>query len=481
MKTTKSRRGRGAAPRPLRLLGIVGYDAIEPVILAALAEEAPLLLVGAHGTAKSLLLNRIAAALGLRHRHYNASLLSFDDLVGFPVPSEDRRTLHYIQTPATIWGAESVFLDEISRCRPELQNKLFPIIHERVVQGIALDALRFRWSAMNPPADEEAAEEQAYRGSEPLDPALADRFPFIVPVPELPELSAEDRRALFSGAAEQVDPAASARLWEAVDAVRAEIPRVTARLGEAAAEYVEALAPKLEKMRRPVSPRRARMLVRGFLAVHAACRVLAGDRARPGDSALLALRCSMPHAPAGLPVDNAKLLAAHRGAWELIRLESDDPARLVLAEPDPVRRLGLALEHRLEPLQLSTVAMDVLAGLEPWRRRALGAVLFARACQDVELTAAAYDTIAAEALQAVGFADTRYSFRPGSNEHERWKDVVAMLAALPAGLPGADLLHNVAMSLLAEEIPFPVHELVPEWTRLLKALGAPAGGDSCGA
>ena len=116
-------------PRLLRTLGIVGWNHLEPVILAALATESPLLLIGPHGSAKTMVLTRLAEALGLNHRHYNASLLNFDDLIGFPVPDNGR--LMYLQTPATIWDAESVLFDEISRCRPELQNKLFPIVHER--------------------------------------------------------------------------------------------------------------------------------------------------------------------------------------------------------------------------------------------------------------------------------------------------------------------------------------------------------------
>jgi len=47
--------------------------------------------------------------------------------VGYPVP-DGRGGLHYIQTSASIWGAQAVFIDEIARCRPDLQNKLFSII-----------------------------------------------------------------------------------------------------------------------------------------------------------------------------------------------------------------------------------------------------------------------------------------------------------------------------------------------------------------
>jgi MoxR-like ATPase len=100
-----------------------------------LIQQDPLLLIGPHGTGKSYLLNRLAAALRLQHRHYNASLLNFDDLVGYPLPNGSGG-LDYIQTPAAIWGAQWVFIDEISRCRAEVQNKLFSMVHERCVQGL---------------------------------------------------------------------------------------------------------------------------------------------------------------------------------------------------------------------------------------------------------------------------------------------------------------------------------------------------------
>jgi MoxR-like ATPase len=60
---------RSPARSLLRPLGIVGYDGIEPAILAALATEEPLLLVSEHGAAKSLLLVRLAESLGLALRH----------------------------------------------------------------------------------------------------------------------------------------------------------------------------------------------------------------------------------------------------------------------------------------------------------------------------------------------------------------------------------------------------------------------------
>ncbi len=138
---TRSRTPRTSAPHPhaapgiLRRMGIVGFDALEPVILVALATETPLLLIGPHGTAKSLLLTRLCEAMRLVGRHYNASLVNYDDLIGYPLPDEGGR-LRFVQTPASVWDAEAVFIDELSRARPDMLNRLFPIIHERKVQGI---------------------------------------------------------------------------------------------------------------------------------------------------------------------------------------------------------------------------------------------------------------------------------------------------------------------------------------------------------
>jgi hypothetical protein len=92
----------------LRHLGVYGYDHVEPVILASLVSEDPLLLIGKAGTGKTFLLNSLSEALGLEHRHYNASLIAFDDLVGFPWPEKNGEQIRYIETPATDRRAEQV-------------------------------------------------------------------------------------------------------------------------------------------------------------------------------------------------------------------------------------------------------------------------------------------------------------------------------------------------------------------------------------
>lgn len=78
----------------------------------------------------------------MEFRSYNASLINDDDLVGVPLPDATRTKLEDLSSPESIWDAEVVFIDEISRTRPELQNKLFPIIYDRRVQRHPLTRAR---------------------------------------------------------------------------------------------------------------------------------------------------------------------------------------------------------------------------------------------------------------------------------------------------------------------------------------------------
>ena len=351
----------------LRGLGIVGWDALEPVVLAALASEAPILLVGSHGTAKSLLLERLADALGLNFRHYNASILNFDDLVGFPVPDGDR--VRYLRTPLDAWDAEAIFIDEISRCRPDLQNRLFPLVHERRLQGERIEHLRFRWAAMNPPpSPDEPLEDAAYSGSEPLDTALADRFPWVIEVPA--RLSEADRLTVIRGGAEGVADVEALR--NAVAGIRSRLARAERAYREGAGTYVSAAAHALERTNPELalSNRRLRMIYQGIVAL-----IATGSYENKADAALAGLTWSLPQRARG-PVPGEAILAAHAIARSLLAWPKDADIRVrLLAERDPIERAALALEQQNPELTVATL-LDAHAGLEPAKRLAFSAWLF---------------------------------------------------------------------------------------------------------
>lgn len=383
-------------------LGIHGWGHLDPVLLAALATQSPLLLVGSHGTAKSLLIERIAAALGLSMRHYNASLLNYDDLVGIPIPEEGGDSLRFIATPSSIWDAEFVFFDEISRCRPDLQNKMFPIIHERRIAGIALEKLQHRWAAMNPPAPEEpnaSANPQAayYLGSEPLDPALADRFPFVVPVPDWKRLSRDDRRQLVSWRSEYVNgdaPCEDFSLRTLVDNCVALISGLEEQYGDWIADYIVMVVDLLERTQLPQSPRRARMLARSVIAIHAARIILEGEDAELEASAEIALMFGLPQNAAEVPPSETTVVAVHRQAWEIATLMEDDSWRQVLSELDPVRRIQLADELGFSDDDLSRLITQALgARTSESQRVSLAVALFLAYRQTRNLSPAAWEPL----------------------------------------------------------------------------------------
>ena len=329
------------APRSLlRPLGVVGYDALEPALLAALATEEPLLLVSDHGAAKTLLLVRLAHALGLALRHYNASILQFDDLIGFPIP-DSAGAIRYAAPPGAIWEAEVAFFDEIGRCRPDVANKLFPLIHEKRIQGVAIERLRYRWAATNPPPDAQEHDDYGrYDGVEALDPALADRFAFIVSLPRFADLCDADRRLIIGGIGEAPTANAANSVRELVHATKALIPTVRAESGDALATYVDVLIAKLGAAKIIIGGRRAAMLLRNVVAVRAAH--LALGLASDERACRTAVLSSIPDV-VRTKVSRAALLTAHEAAWRETRMSDDDPRRTLLSVREPLRRALLAI------------------------------------------------------------------------------------------------------------------------------------------
>ncbi len=430
----------------LQPLGLVGLRPIEPVLLAALATEQPLLLIGPHGTAKSLLLTRVAAALGLSARHYNASLLNFDDLVGFPVPGPDR-TLEYLKTPAAIWGAGAVIFDEISRCRPDVQNKLFPIIHERKVQGLAIEGLRHRWAAMNPPSQDD--DDQApYTGSEPLDTALADRFAYVVPMPAWSAFTRAEQMAVIQAEDRAIGPADAAALHAGLSLTRSILKVLQRDLAGPAADYVHALLPLLAAAGLELSPRRANMLYGAVLAVHASTLALQPDAAF-GHSALLALQCGLPQRAHGAKVNEVKVLAAHREALRAVSLSPLDPLRVILATADPLERLKLAARAaRLPKAEASRVVADSLAQLPPGAREAAIVHLFETGAVG-RLNAAVASQIAQTYRSIATAPEFSETIHASHSRYRAWGRLKELLARLNPQEPRDHLRANALAFLFA--------------------------------
>ena len=178
----------------LRELNLFGYEKIEDVIIAALVTGDPLLLVGTHGTAKTMLCENIAKAMGKRFIAYDASKALFEDVLGFPNPySMEKGEIDYISTPISIQGKEFVLIDEISRANYQLQGKWLEVIRSRRIMGKKIEGLHYIFGAMNPPS---------YVGARTLDAALSGRFAFIVEAPDFSALDAEAKESVLDNVSE---------------------------------------------------------------------------------------------------------------------------------------------------------------------------------------------------------------------------------------------------------------------------------------
>ena len=116
------------------------------------------------------------------------------------------------------------------------------------------------------------------------------------------------------------------------------------------------------------------MLHQNILAVHAA-RMSLYQIAHPNvppqvvdwnTSALLALQNSLPQVAQGKKPDPVTLLAAHRHAWEVSRLDADNPWRTLLQIKDPIERCITAINmgEKIEDEYLSQLILDGLSSAE---------------------------------------------------------------------------------------------------------------------
>ncbi|OLY90720.1 MoxR-like ATPase [Cnuella takakiae] len=451
----------------LRPLGVYGFDAIEPLILAALLSEDPILLIGKAGTGKTFLLNSLSEALSLEHRHYNASLISFDDLVGFPYPATDGKSIDFIPTPATVWQAESILIDELSRCRPEVQNKFFSLVHERKVQGLGLPRLRYRWAAMNPFALENDTEEN-YEGSQPLDPALADRFSFILEVPDWSELSAADQLLVLQPGGEGLVNGSSEPLIQWIARCRQQFEAQLQQPPAQLLTYARQCATLMGAAGLRLSPRRARLLARNLVAVGCVdARNEQGRRLTQKALYLLALRWSLPHRAWRSIIPDHVIESVHAEAWRLSGC--CDPREQwvsdLLAQPSLEKRVQLLLSDVPDKDTRSTALFQCLHREPLWRKAIIAfstypcfesaGLLHEDALNELQCLAAPLLVVDGELTW------TEYQGQH-KTQHPKWSACVTYMATLGEHTKRRNRARQLFVYLLTQKSEFPEPEVVEQ-------------------
>jgi len=219
----------------LEQLGVYGWSVEdENLVLASLLTGDPLLMIGAHGAAKTHVAYKVAQALGKAFMAYDASKALFEDVLGFPnVESLKAGRVEYVPSAVTVWDKEFVLVDEINRALPELQAKWLEIIRSRRIMGFPT-AVKWVWAAMNP------SDDSRYNGTQILDAALVGRFATFLYPPEALDMDEADRIRVVQHI--NGDDAPSLSEWTGGQHQRTVTETVTAETGDCMAAILQAAA-----------------------------------------------------------------------------------------------------------------------------------------------------------------------------------------------------------------------------------------------
>jgi MoxR-like ATPase len=161
---------------------IVGQDEVVEQVLIAIFSGGHALLIGVPGLAKTLLVNTVAEALGLKFKRiqFTPDLMP-SDILGSEILDQNRE-FKFIKGPIF---ANIILADEINRTPPKTQAALLEAMQERAVtvagHHYKLDLPYFVLATQNPIEQE---------GTYPLPEAQLDRFMFAINL-EYPSFSEE--------------------------------------------------------------------------------------------------------------------------------------------------------------------------------------------------------------------------------------------------------------------------------------------------
>tara|TARA_R110002072_G_scaffold300390_1_gene477713 strand:- start:8990 stop:9943 length:954 start_codon:yes stop_codon:yes gene_type:complete len=151
---------------------IVGQDDVVEQVLLAVFSGGHALLIGVPGLAKTLLVNTVAEALGLKFKRiqFTPDLMP-SDILGSEILDQNRE-FKFIKGPIF---ANIILADEINRTPPKTQAALLEAMQERAVtvagNHYKLDLPYFVLATQNPIEQE---------GTYPLPEAQLDRFMFAI-------------------------------------------------------------------------------------------------------------------------------------------------------------------------------------------------------------------------------------------------------------------------------------------------------------
>jgi hypothetical protein len=212
-------------------------------------------------------------------------------------------------------------------------------------------------------------------------------------------------------------------------------------------------------------------LGRNIAAVAAAMHAL-GVAGKTDAPFWTALRHSIPDAAWGHPVPGAQLLAAHKAAWSIARLEDQPELKGLLSERHPIKRIARALAARtVSPLEVGKVVADSFAELSRVERLATAPTLMARIGPRTDLPASCLELVAQTYADVGQHGEASVIVSNGGNDWRR--DLLSShLATLDRGTLRGRVLTNAAIALMREQEQFAFHSLATAYDTAVACLTA---------
>ena len=177
----------------LKNIGVLGFDPLEKVILAALVTEEPILIIGRPGTDKANLLVYISQALGLSFKKVNAAMTSKLDLTGMPVVKDNDDKITFISAPDSVWKKQALVFDLLNEAKPICMSVISSILFEKQINGYPMETLQYRWATMEN-TDLFNSDMTAFkRRNIYLEEELVENFAFIIEAPTWDHFSVEEK------------------------------------------------------------------------------------------------------------------------------------------------------------------------------------------------------------------------------------------------------------------------------------------------
>lgn len=236
---------------------VVGWQDIEPILLACISANINIILRGKHGTSKTIFAKLVAQAFGGNYRHYDATKDDMISVAGIPNPEDLKKgVLSFSKHNRAIWDADYISIDELTRAPRESQNMWLEILEEKTCHGFPLK-YRMALATMNP---------ATYNATYRLDEALLDRFAALVDIPEVINHKVDPQdifnivKMNINGKRASRNPEDIKKLGEAINAISEHYQNFvhSEEIVESACNYVKAFGGHLVKAdgKTYISPRR---------------------------------------------------------------------------------------------------------------------------------------------------------------------------------------------------------------------------------